>query len=71
MDRDRIVGAPKETKGAATARTGKATAHAKAKIDGTADQAEDKAQHDAGAANDVVRNALAASAAAMTLAGLP
>ena len=66
MDRDGIVGSDKEVKGAVAASTDAAKPKA---ADVKADHAEDK-QPDAGGANDAVRDALATSAAAMTLAGL-
>jgi hypothetical protein len=66
MDKDSVVGSPKQPNGVATANDRKATGVAKPDADEKADQAEDKAQHDAGA-DDAVRDALATSAAAMTL----
>ena len=66
MDKDN-VGSPKERNRKAPAGTGKAIGDAKPKADSKAEEAEDKARQES---NDVVRDALATSAAAMTLGGL-
>ena len=58
MDKDRIVGAAKEIKGAAKEAIGKATGDAKLQADGNADKAEGKIQNAIGGLKDTVRDAL-------------
>jgi uncharacterized protein YjbJ (UPF0337 family) len=66
MDKNRIVGSPKEIKSEAQESIG----DAKLKAGGKSDQAEDKAPNDVGGVNDAVRDALTTSAVAMTLGGM-
>jgi uncharacterized protein YjbJ (UPF0337 family) len=70
MDKNRIVGSPKEIKGEAKESIGKAIGDAKLRADEKTEPAEDKAPNDIGGVDDAVRDALAVSAAAMTLGGI-
>jgi uncharacterized protein YjbJ (UPF0337 family) len=58
MDKNRIIGAAKEAKGAVKQAIGKATGDAKLQADGKADKAEGKVQNAIGGLNDAVRDAL-------------
>jgi uncharacterized protein YjbJ (UPF0337 family) len=58
MDKNRIIGAAKEAKGAVKEEIGKATGDAKLQADGKADKVEGKVQNAIGGLNDVVRDAL-------------
>jgi uncharacterized protein YjbJ (UPF0337 family) len=58
MDKDRIVGAAKEAKGAVKEAIGKATGDSKLQADGRADKVEGKIQNAIGGLNDAVRDAL-------------
>lgn len=58
MDKDRIAGAAKETKGAVKDAIGKATGDAKLQAEGKADKAEGKVQNAIGGMKDAVRDAL-------------
>jgi uncharacterized protein YjbJ (UPF0337 family) len=58
MDKNRIIGAAKEAKGAVKQAIGKATGDAKLQADGKADEAEGKVQNAIGGLNDAVRDAL-------------
>ena len=56
MDRNRVIGAAKETKGAVKEAVGKVTGDAKLRADGA--QAEGKTQNAIGGALDTMRDAL-------------
>jgi uncharacterized protein YjbJ (UPF0337 family) len=58
MDKNRIIGAAKEVKGAMKQAIGEATGDAKLQADGKADKAEGKMQNAIGGLNDTVRDAL-------------
>jgi uncharacterized protein YjbJ (UPF0337 family) len=58
MDKDRIAGSAKETKGAVKIAVGKVTGDAKLRADGRADRAEGKVQNAVGGVKDAVRDAL-------------
>jgi uncharacterized protein YjbJ (UPF0337 family) len=58
MDRNRVIGAAKETKGAVKEAVGKVTGDAKLRADGRADKAEGKTQNAIGGALDTMRDAL-------------
>jgi uncharacterized protein YjbJ (UPF0337 family) len=58
MDKNRIIGAAKEAKGAVKEAIGKATGDAKLQADGKADKVEGKVQNAIGGLNDTVRDAL-------------
>jgi hypothetical protein len=58
MDKDRIIGAAKEAKGAAKVAVGKVTGDAKLQAEGRADRAEGKVQNAIGGLSDTVRDAL-------------
>jgi uncharacterized protein YjbJ (UPF0337 family) len=71
MNKNSIVGSPKEIKGEAKESIVKATGDAKRRgADEKTDPAEDNASKDTGGTDDAVRDALAVSAAAMTLGGI-
>ena len=55
MDKDRIVGAAKQAKGALKEVVGKVTGDAKLKADGRADKLEGKIQNAIGGAKDTIR----------------
>ncbi len=55
MDKNRIVGAAKEAKGATKETIGKAIGDAKLQADGKADQAEGKLQNAIGGVHDALR----------------
>ena len=57
-DRNRVIGAAKETKGAVKEAVGKVTGDAKLRADGRADKAEGKTQNAIGGALDTMRDAL-------------
>lgn len=57
MDKDRIVGAAKQAKGAVKEVAGKVTGDAKLQAEGAADKAAGKIQNAVGGAKDAVRNA--------------
>lgn len=58
MDKDRIVGAAKEAKGAVEIAAGKLVGDAKLQAEGQADKAEGKVQNAVGGAKDAVRKAI-------------
>lgn len=58
MDKDRVAGSAKETKGAVKEVIGSATGDAKLRSDGNADKAEGKVQNAIGGVKDAVRDAL-------------
>ena len=58
MDKDRIAGVAKQTKGAAKVAIGKAIGDAKLVADGRSDKVEGKIQNAVGSAKDAVRDAL-------------
>jgi uncharacterized protein YjbJ (UPF0337 family) len=58
MDKNRIIGAAKEAKGAVKQAIGKATGDAKLQADGNADKVEGKVQNAIGGLNDAARHAL-------------
>src|ERR1019366_2793279 len=58
MDKNRIIGAAKEAKGAVKQAIGKATGYAKLQADGNADKVEGKVQNAIGGLNDAARHAL-------------
>ncbi len=58
MDKDRIAGSAKETKGAVKEAIGKATGDSKLRTDGAADKAEGKVQNAIGGVKDAMREAL-------------
>jgi uncharacterized protein YjbJ (UPF0337 family) len=58
MDKNRIIGAAKEAKGAVKQAIGKATGDAKLQADGKADKAEGKVQNAVGGLNDAIWDAL-------------
>lgn len=58
MDKNRIIGAAKEAKGAVKQAIGAATGDAKLQADGRADKVEGKVQNAIGGLNDAVRDAL-------------
>jgi uncharacterized protein YjbJ (UPF0337 family) len=58
MDKDRILGAAKEVKGAAKVAIGRAMGDAKLQSDGKADKVEGKVQNAVGGLKDTARDAL-------------
>jgi uncharacterized protein YjbJ (UPF0337 family) len=58
MDRNGIIGAAKEAKGAVKQAIGKVTGDAKLQAEGSADKIEGKVQNAIGGLNDAVRDAL-------------
>ena len=58
MDKNRVIGAAKEVKGAVKEALGKATGDAKLQADGHVDKVEGKVQNAIGGLNDTVRDAL-------------
>ena len=58
MDKDRVIGAAKEAKGAVKIAVGKVTGDAKLQADGKADKAEGKVQNAMGGLKDAARDAL-------------
>ena len=58
MDKNRVAGSIKETKGAAKEAIGKAIGDAKLQNDGKTDKAVGKIQNAVGGLNDTVRDAL-------------
>ena len=58
MDKDRIIGSAKETKGAVKEAIGTATGDSKLQADGKADKAEGAVQNAVGGVKDAVRDAL-------------
>jgi uncharacterized protein YjbJ (UPF0337 family) len=58
MDKDRIAGAAKQTKGTVKEAVGKLAGDAKLQADGRADKAEGKVQNAIGGAKDAIRDAL-------------
>ena len=58
MDKNRIIGAAKEAKGAVKQAIGKVTGDAKLQADGNADKVEGKVQNAIGGLNDAARHAL-------------
>jgi len=58
MDKDRIVGAVKQAKGAVKEAVGKLVGDAKLRTDGKSDKAEGKVQNAIGGMKDAVRDAL-------------
>jgi uncharacterized protein YjbJ (UPF0337 family) len=58
MDKDRIIGSAKETKGAVKEAIGKATGDSKLRTEGKADKAEGAVQNAVGGVKDAVRDAL-------------
>ena len=58
MDKDRIAGAAKQTKGAIKDAAGKLTGDTKLQAEGKADKAAGKVQNTAGGAKDTARDAL-------------
>ena len=68
MNKNRTVGSPEEIRGKAKEGVSNATGDARLPADQKTDCAEDKAPSDI--ARDAVRDALAVSAAAMTLGGI-
>jgi uncharacterized protein YjbJ (UPF0337 family) len=58
MDKDRIVGAAKQTSGAVKEAVGKATGDARLQADGKADKAEGAVQNAVGGVKDALREAL-------------
>ena len=57
MDKDRIEGAAKQTKGAVKEAVGKVVGDAKLQADGQADQVEGKVQNAVGGLKDAIRKA--------------
>ncbi len=57
MDKNRIIGAAKEAKGAVKTAIGRATGDAKLQADGQADTLEGKVQNAVGGMNDAIRDA--------------
>jgi uncharacterized protein YjbJ (UPF0337 family) len=55
MDKDRIVGAARQVKGAVKETIGRATGDAKTQAEGTAEKVAGKAQNIVGGAKDTVR----------------
>ena len=58
MDKNRIIGAAKQARGAVKQAIGEATGDAKLQADGNADKVEGKVQNAIGGLNDAVRDAL-------------
>jgi uncharacterized protein YjbJ (UPF0337 family) len=58
MDKNRIIGAAKEARGAVKQAIGKATGDVKLQADGDADVAEGKVQNAIGGLSDAVRDAV-------------
>jgi len=58
MDRNRVIGAAKEAKGAVKVAIGKVTGDAKLRADGRADKIEGKTQNAIGGVMDAARDAL-------------
>ena len=58
MDKDRIAGAAKQTKGAIKDAAGKLTGDTKLQAEGKADKATGKVQNTVGSAKDTARDAL-------------
>jgi len=58
MDKDRIIGTAKETKGAVKEAIGKVAGDAKLQADGRADRAEGAVQNAVGGVKDAMRDAL-------------
>jgi uncharacterized protein YjbJ (UPF0337 family) len=56
MDRDRIVGAGKQVKGAIKRAVGRLAGDAKLQVDGIADQAEGKVQNMVGTTKDTLKS---------------
>jgi len=56
MDKDRVVGAAKEAKGAAKEAVGKAVGDGKLTADGKADKVEGKVQNAVGGLKDALKN---------------
>lgn len=56
MNKDRIAGSARQTKGAIKVAAGKAVGDAKLQVDGKADEAEGKVQNMAGAIKDALRS---------------